>query len=160
MSINEGDTIPDVKVTVPGDDGAPQPAQTGELLGKGRVVLFAVPGAFTPGCSNTHMPGFVVKTDELKSKGVDTIACTSVNDAWVMNAWSKEQSAGEIQMIADGNGDFAKAMGLEMDGSGFGLGTRSQRYAAVIEDGVVKKLLVEPGPGVNESSAENVLENL
>ncbi len=160
MSINEGDRIPDVKVTVPGDDGMPQPAQTGELLGKGKVVLFAVPGAFTPGCSNTHMPGFVVKVDDLKAKGVDTIACIAVNDSWVMHAWGEDQNAGPIQLIADGNADFAKAMGLEMDGSSFGLGTRSQRYAAIIEDGVVKKLLVEPGPGVDVSSAESVLANL
>jgi peroxiredoxin len=160
MSINEGDRVPDVAVTIPGDDGMPKPTQTGELLGKGRVVLFAVPGAFTPGCSNTHMPGFVTKLDDLRAKGVDTVACIAVNDAWVMHAWGKDQHAGGIQMIADGNGDFAKAMGLEMDGSGFGLGKRSQRYAAVIEDGVVKKLLVEPGPGVDASSAENVLANL
>lgn len=160
MSIREGDQIPDVKVTVPGEDGSPQPAQTSELLGTGKVVLFAVPGAFTPGCSNTHMPGFVTKYDDLRAKGVDKVACISVNDAWVMHAWGREQHAGEIQMIGDGNGDFAKAMGLEMDGSGAGLGTRSQRYAAIIENGVVQKLLVEPAPGVSESSAENVLANL
>ena len=160
MAINEGDKVPDIKVTVPGDDGMPQPAQTGELLGTGRVVLFAVPGAFTPGCSNTHMPGYVVKYDDLKANGVDTVACISVNDAWVMHAWGNDQNAGEIQMIADGNGDFAKAMGLEMDGSAFGLGLRSQRYAVIIDDGVVTKLLVEPGPGVDVSSAETVLANL
>jgi peroxiredoxin len=160
MAINEGDKVPDIKVTVPGDDGMPQPAQTGELLGTGRVVLFAVPGAFTPGCSNTHMPGYVVKFDELKSKGVDLVACTSVNDAWVMHAWGNDQNAGDIQMIADGNGHFAQAMGLEMDGTGFGLGFRSQRYAVIIDDGVVTKLLVEPGPGVDVSSAETVLANL
>ena len=160
MSISAGDRIPDVTVSVPDADGNPQPAQTGELLGKGKVVLFAVPGAFTPGCSNTHMPGFVVKADDLKAKGVDTIACIAVNDAWVMNAWGKDQNAGESTMIADGNGDFATAMGLSADLSGIGLGSRSKRYAAIIEDGVVKKLLVEPAPGVNESSAENVLANL
>jgi peroxiredoxin len=160
MTISEDDRLPDVKVTIPGDDGMPQPVQTSELLGNGKVVLFAVPGAFTPGCSNTHMPGFVVKLDELKGKGVDTVACIAVNDAWVMNAWGNDQNAAGIQMIADGNADFAKAMGLDMDGSGFGLGTRSQRYAAIIEDGVVKKLFVEPGPGVDVSSAENVLANL
>ena len=123
-------------------------------------MLFAVPGAFTPGCSNTHMPGYVVKYDDLKANGVDTVACVSVNDAWVMHAWGNDQNAGEIQMIADGNGDFAKAMGLEMDGSAFGLGLRSQRYAVIIDDGVVTKLLVEPGPGVDVSSAETVLANL
>ncbi len=160
MSIHEGDRVPDVGVTVPGDDGMPKPARTGELFGKGRVVLFAVPGAFTPGCSNTHMPGFVVKYDDLKAKGVGTIACIAVNDSWVMHAWGADQNAGDIQMVADGNAEFANAMGLEMDGSAFGLGTRSQRYAAIIEDGVVKKLLVEPGPGVEASSAESVLANL
>lgn len=160
MAINEGDRIPDVDVTVPGEDGNPAPATTGELLGTGRVVLFAVPGAFTPGCSNTHMPGFVVKLDDLKAKGVDTVACIAVNDAWVMNAWGSDQNADGIQMIADGNAAFATAMGLDKDLSGVGLGTRSQRYAAIIDDGVVTKLLVEPGPGVEASSAENVLANL
>jgi peroxiredoxin len=160
MSLHEGDRVPDVDVTVPGDDGMPKPARTGDLFGKGRVVLFAVPGAFTPGCSNTHMPGYVVKFDDLKAKGVDTVACISVNDSWVMHAWGENQNAGDIQMVADGNAAFANAMGLEMDGSGFGLGTRSQRYAAIIEDGVVKRLFVEPGPGVDTSSAENVLANL
>src|SRR5581483_4619053 len=115
MSIQAGDRVPDVDVTVPGDDGMPQPARTGELLGTGRVVLFAVPGAFTPGCSNTHMPGFVTKFHELQGKGVDTVACISVNDSWVMHAWAADQHADAIQMIADGNAAFAKAMGLEMD---------------------------------------------
>src|SRR4029078_5671900 len=117
MSNSEGERIPDVSVSVPDADGNPQPAQTGEPLGNGKVVLFAVPGAFTPGCSNTHMPGYVVKYDDLKANGVDTVACISVNDAWGVHAWGNDQNAGEIQMIADGNGDFAKAMGLEMDGS-------------------------------------------
>jgi glutaredoxin/glutathione-dependent peroxiredoxin len=160
MAIQEGSRVPDVDVTVPGDDGMPKPTGTGELFGKGRVVLFAVPGAFTPGCSKTHLPGFVVKADELKAKGVDTIACIAVNDSWVMHAWGADQNAGDIQMVADGNAEFAKAMGLEMDGSAFGLGTRSQRYAAIIEDGVITKLLVEPGPGVDASSADSVLANL
>jgi peroxiredoxin len=160
MSITDGDRIPDVDVTVPGDDGMPRPTTTGELLGRGRVVLFAVPGAFTPGCSNTHMPGFVVKLDDLKAKGVDTVACVAVNDAWVMKAWGESQNADGIQLIADGNGSLAKAMGLEMDGSAIGLGTRSQRYAAIIDDGVITKLLVEPARGVDVSSAENVIANL
>jgi glutaredoxin/glutathione-dependent peroxiredoxin len=160
MSIQAGDRVPDVDVTVPGDDGMPQSARTGQLFGTGRVVLFAVPGAFTPGCSNTHMPGFVTKFDDLKAKGVDLVACISVNDSWVMHAWGADQNAGDIQMVADGNAAFAEAMGLAMDGSGFGLGTRSQRYAAIIEDGVIQQLLVEPGPGVDASSAENVLAKL
>lgn len=160
MAIAEGDRVPDVPVFVPGDDGSPQPAQTGELLGSGRVVLFAVPGAFSPGCSNTHMPGFVVKADDLRAKGVDRIACIAVNDVWVLGAWGKDQNADDIQLISDGNGEFVKAMGLEADLSGIGLGSRSKRYAAIIEDGTVKKLFVEPAPGVNVSSAENILSNL
>ncbi|HEY8216445.1 MAG TPA: peroxiredoxin, partial [Acidimicrobiia bacterium] len=118
MALSVGDTIPDVAVTVPGDDGMPKPAKTGELLGTGTVVLFAVPGAFTPGCSNFHLPGFVLRADDVKAKGVDVIACIAVNDAFVMDAWSKDQDAGAIQMIADGNGEFTKAVGLELDGSG------------------------------------------
>lgn len=160
MPLALGDTIPDVAVTIPGDDGMPRPAQTGELLGKGKIVLFAVPGAFTPGCSNFHLPGFVLRVDELKAKGVDMIACISVNDAFVMHAWSEDQKAGAIQMIGDGNGDFTKAVGLEFDGSRIGLGTRSQRYAAILQDGVVEHLFVEPKPGVDVSSVENVLANL
>ena len=160
MSLSVGDTIPDVAVTVPGDDGMPKPARTGELLGTGKVVLFAVPGAFTPGCSNFHLPGFVLRASEVKAKGVDLIACISVNDAFVMHAWSEDQNAGEIQMIGDGNGEFTKAVGLEFDGSGIGLGTRSQRYAAILQDGVVQQLFVEPKPGVDVSSVENVLANL
>jgi glutaredoxin/glutathione-dependent peroxiredoxin len=155
-----GDRIPDVKVMVNTDDGI-KPAQTGELLGTGKVVLFAVPGAFTPGCSEVHLPGFVTRARDLREKGVDTIACVAVNDAFVMGAWGKDQNVGdEVLMIADGNGDFTKAMDLVMDGSGFGLGHRSQRYAAVLEDGVIKELLVEPGPGVDVSSANNVITKL
>lgn len=161
MPIHEGDTIPDVKVMIPGDDGMPKPAQTGELLGRGKVVLFAVPGAFTPGCSNFHLPGFVTRAQDLLDKGVDRIACVAVNDAFVMKAWGDDQGVGDkILMIGDGNGDFTEAVGLVMDGSGFGLGSRSQRYAAILQDGVVQKLLVEPGPGVDVSSANNVIANL
>lgn len=160
MALSVGDTIPDVAVTVPGDDGMPKPAKTGELLGTGTVVLFAVPGAFTPGCSNFHLPGFVLRADDVKAKGVDVIACIAVNDAFVMDAWSKDQNAGAIQMIADGNGEFTKAVGLELDGSGIGLGTRSQRYAAILQDGIVQQLFVEPKPGVDVSSVENVLAHL
>jgi peroxiredoxin len=134
--------------------------QSGEVLGKGKVVLFAVPGAFTPGCSKTHLPGYIQNGAQLKAKGVDTIACIAVNDAWVMDAWAKAQGAGDIVMLADGSGEFAKAMGLEFDGSGFGLGMRSQRYAAVIEDGTITKLEVEPKPGVDVSSCESIAEKL
>ena len=120
-----------------GPDG-PTHVQTGEVLGSGKVVLFAVPGAFTPTCSDYHLPSYVIRHDELKAKGVDTVACISVNDPFVMDAWGEDQQVGDtVTMLADGNGEFTKAVGLEMDGSGFGLGTRSQRYAMVIEDGVV-----------------------
>lgn len=155
-----GDRIPDVKVMINTDDGI-KPAQTGELLGSGKVVLFAVPGAFTPGCSEYHLPGFVARAADVKAKGVDRIACIAVNDAFVMGAWGKDQNVGDdILMIADGNGEFAQAMGLVMDGTGFGLGQRSQRYAAILQDGVIQELLVEPGPGVDVSGVNNVLSKL
>ena len=139
----------------------PQKASTGELLGSGRVVLFAVPGAFTPGCSKVHLPGFVEGTKDLKGKGVDKVACIAVNDAFVMDAWGKDQGVGDdITMVADGNGNFTEAMGLVMDGSGFGLGSRSKRYAAIIEDGVVTNLAVDEAGGVDLSSCSNVLSML
>jgi peroxiredoxin len=120
-----------------------------------------VPGAFTPGCSKVHLPGFVQGADALLGKGVDTIACVAVNDAWVMDAWAREQGAsGKILMLADGNAEFTKAMGLEFDGGGVGLGTRSQRYAAIIEDGIVTQLDVEASPGIDVSSCENVMAKL
>ncbi len=160
MSVSVGDRVPDVGVTLPGEAG-PQPARTGELLGSGKVVLFAVPGAFTPTCSDYHLPGFVLRADELRAKGVDRVACVSVNDAFVMAAWGEQQKVGDsVALIADGNSAFTKAMGLELDGSGFGLGTRSQRYAAIIEDGVITSLFVEPNPGLEVSSAEAVLAAL
>jgi peroxiredoxin len=155
-----GDKIPDVEVRTMGPEG-PKAVRTGEVLGTGKVVLFAVPGAFTPGCSKIHLPGFVADADSLKSKGVDTIACIAINDAWVMEAWGESQGVGDkIVMLADGNGDFADAMGLSFNGSGFGLGKRSQRYAAVIEDGVIKNLDVEAGGGVDVSSCSAVLSRL
>ena len=124
-------------------------------------MLFGVPGAFTPGCSKVHLPGFVRGADELMKRGVDRIACTAVNDVWVMDAWGQAQGAGDkILMLADGNGEFADAMGLAFDGSGIGLGTRSQRYAAVIEDGTFVKVDVESKPGVDVSSCDNVLSQL
>jgi peroxiredoxin len=157
MAIAVGSTVPDVTVQVL-QDGAPTPVQTGDVLGKGKVVLFAVPGAFTPGCSKLHLPGFVQRGDELRAKGVDAIACVSVNDAWVMDAWAESQGVGDgIVMLADGNGDFTRAMDLVLDGSGFGLGIRSSRYAAVIENGVITALEIESGPGVDVSGCENIL---
>jgi glutaredoxin/glutathione-dependent peroxiredoxin len=160
MTMKVGDKLPDVQVHVLGDNGMPSPVSTGEVLGKGRVVLFGVPGAFTPGCSKLHLPGFVERQGELREKGVDTIACIAVNDPWVMQAWSADQGADGIVMLADGAGAFTRAMGLEFDGSGFGLGKRSQRYSAVIEDGIITQLDVEPGPGVDVSSCEQVLKRL
>lgn len=160
MAISVGDSIPDVQLRTMTSEG-PKPVSSSEALGKGKVVLFAVPGAFTPTCSDHHLPGFVVRADEIRAKGVATIACVSVNDPFVMGAWGEDRRVGDsVLMLADGNGDFTKAMGLEMDGSGFGLGVRSQRYAAILEDGVVKSLFVEPNPGLDVSSAEAVLAAL
>jgi len=160
MAISVGDSIPDVKLMTMTDEG-PRPVQSGDALGKGKVVLFAVPGAFTPTCSDHHLPGFVLRADDLRAKGVDAVACVAVNDVFVMGAWGQSQNTGDsVLMLADGNGDFAAEMGLEMDGSGFGLGTRSQRYAAILEDGVVTELMVESAPGLDVSSADSVLAKL
>jgi peroxiredoxin len=160
MTIAVGDRIPDVKVQVPGPNG-PEPAQTGELLGHGTVVLFAVPGAFTPTCSDHHLPGFVIRSEEIRAKGVDRIACVAVNDAFVMRAWADAQGVGDsVTMIADGSADFTKALGLEVDLTGGGLGVRSKRYAAVLRDGVVSDLAVEETLGLDVSSAEAVLSRL
>jgi glutaredoxin/glutathione-dependent peroxiredoxin len=160
MAISVGEQIPDVKLMTMTAEG-PRPVQSGDVLGKGKVVLFAVPGAFTPTCSDHHLPGFVLRADDMRAKGVDTIACVAVNDAFVMGAWGQTQNTGDdLVMLADGNGEFTAEMGLEMDGSGFGLGTRSQRYAAIVEDGVVTELMVESAPGVDVSSADSVLSRL
>jgi peroxiredoxin len=162
MTIAVGDKIPDVEVKVLGESGAPESVSTGDVLGSGKVVLFGVPGAFTPGCSKAHLPSFVKGADQLAGKGVDKVVCVAINDAWVMDAWAESQGAkGKITMLADGNGTFADAMGLSFDGSGFGLGKRSLRYAAVIEDGVISKLDIEDSPSsISVSSCENVLAQL
>lgn len=160
MAIKVGDRIPDVQVHVLGDNGMPAPVNTGEVLGSGKVVLFAVPGAFTPGCSQVHLPGYVKNSAELRAKGISKIVCVSVNDPWVMDAWSKAQGAGDIVMLADGSGAFTAAMGLALDGSGFGLGMRSQRYSAVITDGVLTEINVEAGPGVDVSACEVIMKKL
>lgn len=153
-----GDRIPDVEVRVMNADGKPEAVRTGALLGSGKVVLFAVPGAFTPGCSRTHLPGYVARADELFARGVRTIACTSVNDAWVMDAWARDQGAhGKVLMVADGNGAFAEAMGLVMDGSRSGLGSRSRRYAMVIDDGIITSLDVDEPGSIVASACEAVL---
>jgi len=160
MAIAVGDSVPDVQLRTMTSEG-PKPASSSEVLGKGKVVLFAVPGAFTPTCSDHHLPGFVARADQIRAKGVDTIVCLSVNDPFVMGAWGRDQQVGDrVLMVADGNGEFTRAVGLELDGSGFGLGTRSQRYAAILEDGVVKSLFVEQKPGLDVSSAESVLAAL
>jgi peroxiredoxin len=160
MAIAVGDRIPDVKVFTFGEKG-PAVTTSAEVLGHGTVVLFGVPGAFTPTCSDHHMPGFVLRADDLRAKGADSIVCLSVNDPFVMEAWAQDQNVGKnVVMLADGNGELTEAMGLTMDGSGFGLGTRSQRFAAILRDGVVSWLAVEPGPGLNVSSADEVLAAL
>jgi len=160
MTIAIGDRIPDVELRTMVRK-TPEAVQSGEVLGKGKVVLFAVPGAFTPTCSDYHLPSYVIRHDDLVAKGVDSVVCLSVNDPFVMSAWGDSQNVGDsVVMLADGNGEFTAAVGLEMDGSGFGLGSRSQRYAMVIEDGVVTALAVEPGPGLTVSAADAVLEIL
>ena len=156
MTIKVGDKIPPCTLKTMGEEG-PTDITTDAIFSGKKVVLFAVPGAFTPGCSLTHLPGYVVNADKIKAKGVDTIACMAVNDAFVMDAWGKSQNAEEVLMLADGNGDFTEALGLELDARGFGLGKRSQRFAMVVEDGTVTHLNVEAGAGVDVSSAETIL---
>ena len=160
MTIKVGDKLPEVTLMKATADG-PAKTTTSDVFGGKTVALFAVPGAFTPTCSERHLPGFVTHAGDLKAKGVDEIACISVNDAFVMGAWGREQGAdGKVTMLADGNGEFARALGLELDGSGFGMGTRSRRYAMIVEDGEVKHLFLEEGPGLEVSSAENLLQAL
>ena len=160
MTIKVGDQLPEATFMTMGADG-PEPATTADVFGGKRVALFAVPGAFTPTCSAKHLPGFKDKAADLQAKGIDAIACTSVNDVFVMSAWGQDQGvSSDMQMLADGNGAFAKAIGLELDASGFGMGSRSQRYSMVVNDGVVEALHVEEGGEFRVSSAEHMLENL
>jgi peroxiredoxin len=155
MTIAVGDKLPDVKlIKVAGDER--DAVQSADYFAGKKVALFAVPGAFTPTCSAKHLPGFVEKADELKAKGIDEIACTAVNDAFVLSAWAKQSGAPSITMLADGNGEFAQAIGLVMDGSGVGLGKRSQRYSMLVNDGVVEQLNVE-APGAFEVSSADYL---
>jgi peroxiredoxin len=157
MAIKEGDKIPNVKVKATDMSDI----TTDTLFSGKKVVLFAVPGAFTPTCSNKHLPGFIEKADEIRKKGVDDIICMSVNDAFVMKAWGEERGAGDkVRLIADGNGELTKALGLDFDGSGIGFGLRSQRFAAVVQNGVVKKLAVDAGGKFEVSSAEAILKAL
>lgn len=159
MTIAVGDKIPDVKLIKAGADGN-EPVQTADYFKGKKVALFSVPGAFTPTCSAKHLPGFVEKAAELKAKGIDEIVCTAVNDAFVMATWGTVNGSPDVTMLADGNGDFAKAVGLVMDGSGFGLGQRGQRFSMIVNDGTVAELNVE-GPGeFKVSTAEYMLDQL
>lgn len=160
MTINVGDKMPKGQFTRMGADG-PEPVSTDDLFRGKKVVLFSVPGAFTPTCSAKHLPGFVQNAAALKAKGVDTVACMAVNDVFVMSAWGQASHAdGKVVMLADGNGEYARALGLELDASKFGMGTRSQRFSIIVDDGVVKQLNVEPPGGFGVSSAETALEQL
>lgn len=160
MSISVGTKLPEATLTVMADSG-PQPVGSSELLGQGLVILFAVPGAFTPTCSAQHLPSFLEQASALKSKGVDKLVCMAVNDVFVMKAWGESSGVGStITMAADGNGEFTKALGLEMDATAFGMGIRSQRFALVIRDGVVEKVLVEAPGEYRVSSAEYVLDQI
>ena len=159
-TISVGDKIPDVAVKIPGANG-PENAQTADLLGSGTVVLFGLPGAFTPTCSDHHLPGFVIRAEDLRAKGVDRVYCVSVNDAFVMGAWGKANEVdGKVGLIADGSAEFTKAMGLEVDLTGGGLGVRSKRYAAIIKDGILSHLAVEETLALDVSSADAVLAAL
>jgi peroxiredoxin len=160
MTIKVGDKVPSATL-MQMKGGSPQPVKTEDIFSGKKVVLFALPGAFTPTCSAKHLPGFVQHADDLKNKGVDSVACLSVNDAFVMGAWGDQQKAGDkVMMLADGNGDFTKALGLEMDASRFGMGKRSQRYSMVVDNGVVKELNVEEPGAFSVSSAEHVMKQL
>jgi peroxiredoxin len=159
MTINVGERLPDVPLTIAAADG-PKPTTSGQFFAGKRVALFAVPGAFTPTCSAKHLPSYVEKAQELKGKGVDEIACISVNDPFVMAAWGKQDGSEDITMLADGNGAFAEAVGLAFDGSKFGMGKRSQRYSMLVNDGVVEQLNVEQPGEYRASSAEHLLDQL
>ena len=159
MTIAVGDKLPDVKLVKATENG-PEAVQSADYFKGKRVALFSVPGAFTPTCSAKHLPGFVEKADELKAKGIDEIVGTAVNDPFVMGAWNKAAGSSDITMLADGNADFAKAVGLTMDGSGFGLGLRGQRFSMVVNDGVVEQLHVEAPGEFKVSSADYLIENL
>ncbi len=160
MSIAVGDKIPSVKVMLATAEG-PNQVDTADVFGAGKVALFSVPGAFTPTCSAKHLPGFVEKAEALKAKGVEKIVCMSVNDAFVMQAWGESQKAGDaVEMLADGNGDFARALGLTMDGKGFGMGERAQRFSAIVDNGVVAQLNIEEPGAFEVSSADYMVAKL
>ncbi|MEE9434089.1 MAG: peroxiredoxin [Sphingorhabdus sp.] len=159
MTISVGDNIPNVKLVKASDEG-PQQVDSSDYFAGKKVALFSVPGAFTPTCSAKHLPGFVEKADELKATGIDEIACTAVNDAFVLGAWNKSGGSDAITMLADGNGDFAAALGLEMDASGFGMGTRGQRFSLIVNDGKIEQVNVENPGDFRVSSAEHMLGQL
>jgi len=160
MTIQVGDRLPESTFSVMTEDG-PQQRTTDDIFKGKKVALFALPGAFTPTCSARHLPGYKDKAAEFRDKGVDTIACLSVNDAFVMGAWGENQGVGDdVLMLADGNADFTRKVGLEMDGTKFGMGTRSQRYSMIVDDGVVKELNVEQPGEFRVSSAEHMLGQL
>lgn len=159
MTIQVNDKFPSVGIKVV-NSGEMADANTGELFANGKSVIFGVPGAFTPTCSQAHLPGFVVQADAIKAKGVERIVCMSVNDAFVMKAWGEASNAENLTMLADGNADLTKALGLEMDGSGFGMGTRCKRFAMIVEDGTVTGVFVEQPKEFEVSKAEYVLEQL
>jgi len=159
-TVQTGDRLPQGILTIAGPDG-PEPKDVSELLGKGRVVLFAVPGAFTPTCSARHLPGYVENAAQFREKGVDRVVCMAVNDIFVMEAWAKQGQVNDsVTMAADGNGDYTRALGLEMDASAFGMGKRSQRFALIANDGIVEAIMVESPGEFRVSSAEYVLEQL
>ena len=159
MTIQVGDRLPDVPLSIATPDG-PQQTTTSEYFGGKKVALFAVPGAFTPTCSARHLPSYVEKAQDLKESGVDQIACVSVNDPFVMAAWNERDGSQDITMLADGNGEFSEAIGLSMDGAKFGMGMRSQRYSMLVNDGVVEQLNVEAPGEYRASSAEQMLDQM
>lgn len=160
MAIKKGDKINNVTLAHMGGEG-PEPVEIGPFFAGKKVVLFSVPGAFTPTCSAKHLPGYILKADEFFAKGIDLIVCTAVNDVFVMDAWGKAQGAdGKVMMLADGNGDFARAMGLTLDGRGFGMGLRGQRFSMIVNDGVVEQLNVEEPGAFHVSSAEHTLAQI
>ncbi|AKH41766.1 peroxiredoxin [Altererythrobacter atlanticus] len=159
MTISKGDKLPDVTLVKATSEG-PEKVQSSDYFAGKKVALFSVPGAFTPTCSAKHLPGFVEKASDLKAKGVDEIACTAVNDAFVMGAWNDSKGSKDITMLADGNGDFAEALGLTMDGSGFGMGKRGQRFSMIVDDGTVTEINVEAPGDFKVSSADHMLGQL
>lgn len=159
--IKAGDTLPEATFTIMGQDGKPAPISSDEIFKGKKVVLFAVPGAFTPACTASHLPGFRDEADAIKGKGVDAIACVAVNDVFVMDAWGKSVGVGDkVMMLADGSGKFADALGLSLDLTERGLGVRSKRYSMLVDDGVVKSVNVDEGPGVTNSGADEMLKQL